>query len=1298
MKTSRFFNWGLCFILALSFWAPYKATGETKSSGFINITYLNGLTTDTVYDICTDQDGYLWIGTSTGLSRYNGYNIKNFFKEEMNIRSNVIRYLMCDRRNRIWIGSSNGLGVWDNEAQKFLNLDMMTGDAVENKSAGFFEDSEGTIWVSLRTGVITAINPDTFSISKHFFDTAANDYFARIWFEPENNLYLASAINGGLFYLDMETNTRIPFTTSDNPDLAPFADRKILGLTKTDMSSFCISCEDGTLWKINPYDRTCRQLPLENEENKQYRLRKTFVVGDDMIAIGHTTGLLIYDLKKNKIVPSKISKEVEGNNVYCVCGNMDSGLIVGTTKNGVIIQQESGFDFTTIKGNPGAKRQLLSNSHITGFAQTNDTTIWISSQLKGLFKFNSADRTIRHYNSHSLPTDLNGITLFNGKIWLRSSSGIYSLQPETGDIKSYREGFQDNKNLISTKDGRLLVLAGNSLLQFDETTDKFIPIKDFHNLRVLEIGHSDSNGIIALTAEKGFVRWNGTKMTGTHQNPFNNENLPNVPVIIFEDRHSQIWSTMPESGIITVSDNHVNSMTTRTGLASDLISNIIKDQDDNILITTDRSLTKITRSGKMYSITRSDGLINFGFTRSSAFMTSTGEILLGSRDGITIIHRPTKKKSAASASEGIIDKIICNGMEIPLKSRNTAILKHTQNNIDISISCVDPHHILSGRNLFCLEGHDNTWRPTGKDMKLSYQSLKPGKYILRSYNPDTEPLTIRVKSHPLTSVTAYVIYVLILIGLMGIIIIYIRGNEIRKRKEKTYQMKMDLHQEKIDFFTNIAHEIKTPLTLITTPLSHLMNNPNLDAEARYDIEIMNKHASYLSTLIRELLEFSKIEKNKFNICCKPIDLCSSANNVIANFTDLNTRLEWHISMPDEKIWVMADESATTKILNNLVFNAIKYAESFVCIELTHTESGFASVRIANDGDIIPLEMRSRIFDSFVRYNSGKDNDTMSDGFGIGLSVARTLAQKQNGELHMSSNPKLNEFFLKIPLSTTPPINLEEEDEIPEDEDTAIDEGLKGTLLIVEDHPDLLEYLRKNLKRQYKVLTAEDGVSALETIKRQSNIDLVITDLKMPKMTGMELCRKIKSDSTFSHILTVILSANLTPETKVESMKIGVDAIVEKPFSMEFLISRVENLITSRKKMIQLISGNVNFEHDEEESAISGLSSRDIVFLQELNRTIEDNFSNPDFSVEDLAALLNISRSSLNRKMRDILNTTANNYIRDKQIEKAEELLRTSSMQVNEICYKVGFTTPSYFIKCFRKKYGMSPNEYANSSH
>ena len=389
---------------------------------------------------------------------------------------------------------------------------------------------------------------------------------------------------------------------------------------------------------------------------------------------------------------------------------------------------------------------------------------------------------------------------------------------------------------------------------------------------------------------------------------------------------------------------------------------------------------------------------------------------------------------------------------------------------------------------------------------------------------------------------------------------------------------------------------------------------------------------------------------------------------------------------------MADSTAMTKVLNNLVFNAIKYAGSFISIDITTSEDNSATLRICNDGDVIPLEMRDKIFDAFVRYNSDKDSDNSIEGFGIGLSVAKTLTQKQGGELSMSDNQELNEFLFRIPLSKAPAV--EEEDEEAMEEAIADDEeNMNGTVLVVEDHPDILEYLRKNLAHQYKVLTAKNGKDALEIICRQSN-----RDLKMPKMSGMELCMRIKDNPTYSHILTVILSANLTPETKVESMKIGVDAIVEKPFSMEFLISRIENLITSRKRMIEKISGNTNFEHDEAAHEDSGLSSRDIVFLQELSRTMENNYSNPDFGVEELANMLNISRSSLNRKMRDILNTTANNYIRDKKIEKAEELLRTSTMQVNEICYKVGFTTPSYFIKCFRKKYGMSPNEYANSSH
>ena len=1287
----------LLMLLVLSLLVPAQSKAETNSSDFINITYLNGLTTDTVYDICTDQDGYLWIGTATGLSRYNGYSIKNFFKEEMNIRSNTIRYLLCDRKNRIWIGSGNGLGVWDNEAQKFLNLDMMTGDAVENKSAGFFEDSQGTIWVSLRTGVITAIDPETFKIKKHFFETENGDYFSRLWFEPENNMYLGAAINGGLFYLDMETDSKVPFTPSYNPDLAPFADRKIMGVAKVDNSSLCISCEDGTLWIVNPYERDYCQLPLQAKNSEQYRFRKVFVVGEDIIAIGHTEGLLTYDLRRGKPIYNKLTKELEGKNVYCVCGNIDNGLIVGTSKNGVIIQQESGFDFTTVTGKGKSQKTLLKDSNVTGFAETNDSTIWVTTRLKGLFRYSTTERTIRRYDSPQLPQNLDGIAAFNGRLWLRSSSGIYCLNPLSGEVSSYREGYQGNSNMIATKDGKLVILTDHRLLQFDESSDSFKLIKEFQDLTVLEIGQSAGSTLVAVTKEKGPVRWKNGKVTEINNKQIREVSLQTSPMVIFEDEESKIWSTPSESGIMTFTDRQFNSITTRSGLASDVITNIIKDNNENVFITTDRSLTKITRSGKMYSITKSDGLINFGFTRTSAFKASNGEIYLGSRDGITIIRNQSVKKPPVSTNTGLIEKISCNGTEIDLKNPDKVVLKHNQNTIDITISDIDPHHIASGRSLYCLEGHDNTWRQTGTDKKLSYQGLKPGNYTLRAYNPNLDPLTIRVNSHPLRSVTANTIYIIFILALMTVTIIYIRGNEIRKRKEKTYQMKMDLHQEKLDFFTNIAHEIKTPLTLITTPLSHLKNNPNLDSEARFDVEIMDRHASYLSTLIRELLEFSKIEKNKFNICCRPVDICSSTSNVIANFTDLNNQREWRVSVPEEPIWVMADSTAMTKVLNNLVFNAIKYAGSFISIDITKSDDNSAILRICNDGDVIPLNMRDKIFDSFVRYSSDKNSDNSIEGFGIGLSVAKTLAQKQGGELSMSENKELNEFLFRIPLSTAP-VSDEDEEEAMEEGIADDVENMNRTVLVVEDHPDLLEYLRKNLAHQYKVLTAKNGEEALEIICRQSNIDLVLTDLKMPKMSGMELCMRIKDNPTYSHILTVILSANLTPETKVESMKIGVDAIVEKPFSMEFLISRIENLITSRERMIEKISGNINFEHDEASHEDSGLSSRDIVFLQELSRTMENNYSNPDFGVEDLANMLNISRSSLNRKMRDILNTTANNYIRDKKIEKAEELLRTSTMQVNEICYKVGFTTPSYFIKCFRKKYGMSPNEYANSSH
>ncbi len=1281
--------------LLLSYTAPFESLADDKNASFINITYLNGLTTNSIYDIETDKDGCLWFGTATGLSKYDGYYVKNYFKEEMNIRSNTVKYLLCDKKNRLWIGTSNGVGLYDIDSDKFLTLDMMSGEIIEKKTAGIFEDSQGTIWISFRKGGLISINPDTFSTRDFFNEISGNDYFSRIWFEPENDLYLAAIFDGGLFFLEPERGNIIPFSPASDPESFPFAKKIIRGLIKVNNDSFCITCEDGTMWLVNPYERTYEELPLGN--NKTYEFRRAFVIGDEMLGVTHNKGLFLYDLKKREIIENGFAETFNDKNVYCIRGSLESGLIVGTFNDGVAIQQETPFNVSIVKESSKLKRLTLRESNVTGFAQTNDSTIFVSTRLKGLFRYDLNSGDLKRWASPFVPKQLEGVTTYKGNLWLWTTSGVYSQNLKTKKVTPYREGYGENTSLIATGDGRLILLSDERLLQYDETSDSFVEIKELKDLTVLCIGNSESSTLVAITKEKGLIRWNGGRVADVDDNYTKYDKSHKWMGLLFEDSSSHIWSAPPESGIFISSDKGFSSLSTRSGLSSDIITNIIKDDCDNVFITTDRSLSMISPEGKMFSMTKSDGLLNFGFTRNTAFKTTGGDILVGSRDGFTIVKHNSKSETTENTS-GIraVGKLTCNGVEIPINDKGQASLRHNQNSFHISVMDIDPHTVATGKALFCLEGYDHTWIPAGNDRKLSYLNLKPGRYTFKAYNSKIKPIEIKVRTHPMLSVTANVIYALILLILMGFIIMYIRDHEVRKRKEKTLQMKLDLHQEKIDFFTNIAHEIKTPLTLITTPLSHLKNNPNVDADARYDIEIMDKHASYLSTLIRELLEFSKIEKNRFNISCKAIDINRSVRDIIANFAEQNSALEWRVTVPDNPLWVMADASATTKILNNLMFNAIKYAGSFVEVKVVE-DGNQASVCIDNDGEVIPAAMRDKIFDTFVQFNSEKERNRRYDGFGIGLSVAKNLAELQNGSLGMSDNLDINGFIFNIPLAEAPARTADAEEGAADI--SAGESGRKeNTVLIVEDNQDLLEYISKNLSQQYKVLTAENGIEALEIIEGQSNIDLVVTDLKMPEMSGMELCMKLKQNPTFSHILVVILSANLTPEVKIESLKNGADAMIEKPFAMEFLQLRIENLITSRKKLIERISGNETYEGKDENVPLDGLSSRDIVFLRELNSTIEDNFTDPDFGVEELANHLNISRSSLNRKMRDILNTTANNYIRDKKIEKAEELLRTSSMQINEICYKVGFTTPSYFIKCFRKKYGMSPNEYANSSH
>ena len=503
-----------------------------------------------------------------------------------------------------------------------------------------------------------------------------------------------------------------------------------------------------------------------------------------------------------------------------------------------------------------------------------------------------------------------------------------------------------------------------------------------------------------------------------------------------------------------------------------------------------------------------------------------------------------------------------------------------------------------------------------------------------------------------------------------------RQNEYKRARE------IELFNEKMAFFSNIVHEIKTPLTLIRTPLQNILASGECGGEVREDLMVINNNTEYLSQLVKELLDFVKIECHGYMLNCGNLDLIEKIGFLCFNFAETakSNNLRLTFRHEEKQLSILADEPGLNKILNNLLHNALKYAESYIEVE-ARSEGGNAVVSIRNDGPIIPKEHRSRIFEPFVQYG----ND--AKGVGIGLSLARTLAELHGGSLVLDDGTECTDFILTLPLRRTAAEPADGEEATAAPEGGPEKPGLP-TLLIVEDNADLSAYLKRKLQGEYRILTTASAERALELL-RQQEADLVLSDIALNGMSGLDLCKKICGDFETSHIPVILLSALSSTRSKVVGMECGASLYIEKPFSMEYLQACIRNILDKRSAMknafknkaMPLAAHLYNLPHSDEE------------FLSRLDAIILANISDPNFSNEQLAEAFCLSKSTLNRKIKGLLDTTPNDYIRTKRLIVAAQMLTENHCRINEVCYSVGFNTPSYFSKCFKKFYGILPAEY-----
>lgn len=513
----------------------------------------------------------------------------------------------------------------------------------------------------------------------------------------------------------------------------------------------------------------------------------------------------------------------------------------------------------------------------------------------------------------------------------------------------------------------------------------------------------------------------------------------------------------------------------------------------------------------------------------------------------------------------------------------------------------------------------------------------------------------------------------------------------------------ELYDQKISFFTNIIHEIRTPLSLIKAPLENIIHSLPPADHSMENFDIMERNVERLHTLANQLLDFRKIEQNVFVYNFHPADVSEIVKDVSYRFKSICKLkgVKMEVSIPEREYICVVDAEAINKIVGNLLNNALKYAKDFIRVLLDRRGNDLV-IEVTNNGQEIPPEYFDKIFLPFFQIN---DQGTFrrKEGSGVGLALVKHLVEKHEGRIDIRNEDSKVVFTVVIPFVEASLEGESLEKEVLEvasgqtgGESTSAQSQPEGdydhTILVVEDNVELLNFLTVNLGRIYNVVTANNGKEALERLEENRIIDVVVTDILMPVMDGIDLCKAIRSESLFCHIPIILLTAQTDLHSKTAGLDYGADVFIEKPFSPEFLKAQIASIIKNRNQLKDVFTSSPMTPPQT-----IARNCADLNFLTRVNEIIMNNLSETENLIDSIALHMSVSRSGLHKKIKSISGVTPNDYIQLIRLKKAAELLGTGEYQINEVAYLVGFNTPSYFSKCFFNQFGLLPRDFANKS-
>lgn len=1305
-------KFSLCCLLCILLSSFCTISAERSSYSFYHVSTQEGLSANNVKAILQDSYGFMWFGTKNGLNRYDGNSIVRFDCDDLTagVSNHNISALYEDKNKCLWVGTDRGVYKYDlrKDIFTFVSLKSQEGVSMDNWVANIVDDKFGNIWIVIPDQGVFRYKEEKiyfYRLSQQYKTESPNSICV-----CEDGEIFVGTWNVGLFQYNKAKDCFEQISTD------AFG-RTLLGM---EINMICqqgddliLSLQSGEIKKYDYRKKRLKDVPLLQCGNTIVRTVLSF---DKEIWVGTHDGLYILNekretslhLKQNLLQPFSLSDDI----VYTMYMDKDGGIWIGTMFGGVSYLPKRDFTFETFLSVD--KTFSTGKQRIRGLVQDESGLIWIGTESEGVSVFHPEEGKITSYEPMAKSLTL-GMWSYDGRIYC----GLYKQGLdviENGKVINYSPkqlGLEEGSVYVFYIDSRGVKWIGTGwgLYRADKDSMSFLKVDAVGYDWIFDI-MEDKNGTLWIASMgSGLWKYDGKTYKKYVNDTANDKSLSSNSVSsLMQDSKGTIWISTDRGGICryNAQTDDFTTFSLNSGFPDDVAYKILEDETGNLWFGTNQGLLRFNpESGAFRVFTIKDGLLGNQFNYQSAIKGKDGKFYFGGINGL-VAFNPNVPEEISRPSDIYISRFSIYNEEITLHTPDSPLktsiietdeitLSHDRSNISMNISQIS--YFSSNRKHFYyrLLPADKDWISSTNSSQVSYANLSPGKYVFQIKSGADEKshvrsLTIHILPPWWSSGWAYITYMLLTVVCMLTWFFWYRERKNKQLLEKQrffeVEKEKELNQSKIDFFTEIAHEIRTPLTLINGPLEVIEEMQIQDPKLIKNFQVISSNTKRLLNLTSQLLDFQKLGACKQDLNYEVVSVTNLLRETVERFepTIIHEDKKLEVNIPQTEIIACIDREAITKIISNLLNNARKYGKKQIKVDLTQTSTDFI-LRVISDGEKIAAENEKKIFEPF--YQIGKKGK--SGGVGIGLPLSRSLTLLHKGDLYLEPNRNDNSFVLRIPLNMEGAVqNAEmEKKEVLLHESVVEDKSmLKGyTLLVVEDDESILQFMRERLDEYFMVETATNGQEALDLLKR-TPIDLVISDVMMPVMDGYQLCAAIKSDINLCHIPIVFLTAKNDLNSKLNGLKVGAEAYIEKPFAFDFLKTQVISLLSNRKKEREAFSKRPFFPVNNMQ-----LSKEDEEFINRVIKHVNENMINEEFGVERLAELLNMSRSNLLRKLKTLLDLSPADFIRLIRLKKAAQLIEEGKYQIGEISELTGFSSPSYFSKVFFKQFGIAPKDF-----